>query len=325
MPKLSAIERAAIEFKQELLRGEELATRRMLKLYSSVWHNLRDQLEHILLELGDDATLTEVARRQRLEALIKQTESEIAKFAKVAATDVAERQAEVIQIAQAHTAELAAKGAGKATRGATWRHLATEELQDLVGFSSDGSPLSKVFQSLVPQGGEKVRDAIVHGLAAGFTPKQISKKVRDELGGNAARALTIARTEDMRAYRTSSLRSMRENDHVVQGWIWHASLSFSTCAACLAKHGSFHKLDEAMGAHPNCRCIQIPSTHNSPLEVESGEDWLRSQDEETQRRTLSPEKYRRWKSGEITLSDLVAERHSKEWGLTVYEKPLKDL
>lgn len=260
-----------------------------------------------------------------LYRILNQTEAELQRFSKYADGSIADSQTQLIKLAQAHTADIATKAAGKRLQGATWRKLPTSQLEDLVGITANGSPVYTILKKLVPAGVDKVRDSLVNGIAVGKTPTMIAKELRDELGGNLGRFITVATTEDQRAYRSSSFRSMKANDAIIDGWTWHAALSSDTCLSCLAMHGTVHPLTEELESHPNCRCQAIPNVKGYDNGVESGADWLKRQDEDVQRRAMSPAKYELYASGKVELSDFVATRHSETWGNTRYEKPLADL
>ncbi|MCL5957851.1 MAG: phage head morphogenesis protein [Chloroflexi bacterium] len=108
--------------------------------------------------------------------------------------------------------------------------------------------------------GQDVRKALLAGLATGQPQTVIARAVRQALGGNLVRALTIARTEMLRSYREASRQTYLANSDVVNGWIWHAVLSTRTCAACWAMNGTLHKLNERLDDHVRGRCAMMPVT-----------------------------------------------------------------
>jgi SPP1 gp7 family putative phage head morphogenesis protein len=251
--------------------------------------------------------------------------------------EIVAQQRAAVAAAQAHAAELVPAAAGDGPPGVAVRfdRLPTGALEELVGALADGSPLADLLGELGPAAARSVREALVAGLATGQGPRAIARRIRADLGGSLARALTIARTETLRAYRESSRRAYRANDDVVAGWIWHAQLGPRTCAACWAMHGSRHALDERLDGHPNCRCSMIPVTKSwaelgfpgvpdaRPV-IEPGEEAFRRLPAADQLAVLGPAKHAAYRAGEIGLADLVARDRSERWGTTRREASLAE-
>ncbi|HEX5083570.1 MAG TPA: minor capsid protein, partial [Blastocatellia bacterium] len=107
-------------------------------------------------------------------------------------------------------------------------------------------------------------------MALGRNPRAIARQIREGLGGNMVRALTIARTETLRVYRQASLQNYQANSDIVAGYYWRSSRSRRSCGACIALDGTFHPLDRPMRAHVRCRCTMIPGVKG--VEVDRGVD-----------------------------------------------------
>lgn len=142
------------------------------------------------------------------------------------------------------------------------------------------------------------------------------------------RAMTIARTEQMRAYRGAHIGYLRENAEHIAGWVWHADHGWRTCPVCLAMDGTFHDLSEDFASHPNCRCSPVtvaigPDGKPELPERETGEQWFSKLPSVEQKELLGPRKYALYKDGKITLRDLVKEGHDPQWGHYRVEKSLK--
>src|SRR4030095_12680785 len=123
----------------------------------------------------------------------------------------------------------------------------------------------------------------------GRGPRAVAQEIREGLNGNLTRALKIARTETIRAYREASHRTHQENSDVLEGWIWLSALNSRTCRACIALHGTFHTLDERLKGHVNCRCSQIPAVKGVGLGIEKGVEWFRKQPAAVQKDILDRE------------------------------------
>ena len=157
------------------------------------------------------------------------------------------------------------------------------------------------------------------------TQRAAVRDIQDALGGNLNRALTIARTEQMRAYRNASLRSYQDNHELLRGWRWLASPSRRTCPVCLAMDGTEHGLDKPFASHIRCRCVPVPVLHNaSPSTRKTGAAWFAEQDEATQRAMLGPGKQQLYAEGKLTLADLVGVKDDAQWGKSRYQRSIGD-
>lgn len=117
-----------------------------------------------------------------------------------------------------------------------------------------------------------------------------------------------------------------EEDHsyIANGFAVH------NCAACIALHGTFHKLDERMASHVSCRCSQVPRSKSweelgitgvpdTRPPIQKGSDWFAAQPEDVQRGILgSPAALEAYKKGEVKLEDFVGRRDSTRWGASYY-------
>jgi len=324
MPRTPAVLRLARNFRADLLDGESQVTGEMVATYRGIIKRLRPQLDSVLAQLAADKASGVLpspllsARRDDVKQLLADAERELSRFSKATATTVNRHQSSLVSLAGKQARELVRTAA--VNPNLRWAQLQPDHVENLVGLLRPGTPAHDLLEELVPTGVDRVREAMISGLAVGRTPEKIAREVQDVLGGNMGRFLTVARTEDMRAYRMATIENFRANADVVSGWRWHASLSYSTCAACLSLHGEFFPLDQDMDGHANCRCQSIPIVKDAPVEAwQSGEEWLRAQPEDIQQRALGDAKLEAWKSGEISLADLRGHSHSEEFGGSFHE------
>lgn len=209
-------------------------------------------------------------------------------------------------------------------------------IESIVGATQKGSPLADLFDGFGAEAAEKVGQALISGITLGDNPRKVARDVEDALDISRSRALTIARTEMLRAYRESALETYRANDDVVEGWIWISALDARCCAVCISMHGTVHSLSENLNGHPCCRCSRAPKTKDwsdilgmdigisnpKPL---LGSDWFDNQSEAVQRQILgSNAAYEAYNDG-ASLSDFVGVNHDKDWGSSVYQKSAKEV
>ena len=214
-------------------------------------------------------------RLSRLESMQRQVEAELARFAQFADTTITAQQQQAVDAAQQHAEQLARVSLGEPPPGVSirWDRVPTGALTDLVGFTQDGSPLRNLLDTLGPDVSAGMRGALITGLGTGQNPRAIAALVRKEYGVGLNRALTISRTEILRAYRESTSRSFVQNRSVLRGWIRWSALGTRTCAVCYALHGSHHKVTETLQDHPNGRCHPAGTLVSGPAPVAASIRW----------------------------------------------------
>jgi SPP1 gp7 family putative phage head morphogenesis protein len=105
---------------------------------------------------------------------------------------------------------------------------------------------------------------LVDGLTAGQGPRQIAVKLDADLDIGRTRALTIARTEIIRAHAEGQLLALEQLGVQEVGAMveWSTAGDERVCPLCNPLEGVVLKIDEAKGMlprHPNCRCAWIPA------------------------------------------------------------------
>lgn len=216
-------------------------------------------------------------------------------------------------------------------------------IEQAIGATHSGSPVASLFSSFGGDASSAARSALITGVSLGQAPSVIARTLTDVLTVPRWRAQTIARTETLRSYRGAQHASMQANRDVVDGWIWTASLSVNSCAACIAMSGTVHKLSETLDAHPNCRCVETPLTRDWSEILDSigldgsdiedtrpnptlGTDWFDAQSADDQRRILGPARYAALQNGDVSsLTDFVGTTYDRTWGASVTVQSLKDL
>ena len=108
---------------------------------------------------------------------------------------------------------------------------------------------------------DRLRTLLYSGIDSGNGPAALARDIEQVLGMTRSRALTIARTEMLGAYRAANLANFRANSDVVEKWQWSASAT-GACPDCADKNGQEFPLDTDMVSHPNCRCSPRPVTQS---------------------------------------------------------------
>jgi SPP1 gp7 family putative phage head morphogenesis protein len=309
-------------FRDDLLANEQAAMRRLVSSYQVAWKALQPKITKVLDEIakleatGQEITpalLMQLERYRQLEAqIVKERErldkilyNQVEKSIAMAVPMGADAGAAMLQqIAQNGGIEISLATLDKRTVEAITANLL------------ENSPLTALLQKAAGDGAKRLRDTLIEGVTLGYNARKIASQMREALGGNLNRALTIARTETLRAYREGTHQTYQANQHLITGWYWTASLSRRTCGACIALHGQFFPASERQYSHVRCRCTSVPAVKGAPPPFdETGEQWFAQQPVDVQasiirnRSTMDA-----LRSGELRLRDVVGKQESPTWG-----------
>jgi len=299
---------------------------------------LLDKIE-VARKAGEDVTPAWLYQRARLDAALAGTRAEIIRFSAYASAEVRAVQAAALQAGAAHAATMGRTAVDQAGLEASFVAYDPAPLEALVGFLADGSPLDELLSNLAGDTTDALRSTLVRGVALGKGVPWMRRRVRQGLDLSGWRAETILRTEAHRAYREAQRRTYLANLDVLAGWVWTATLDDRLCPACLAMDGTLHPLTAILDGHPRCRCAMIPRTKtweellgpdfadvaDSRPPVRNGKVWLEAQPVTVQQRVLGPAKWRAWRSGRITLDEVVARTFDPAWGTMRRERSLLEI
>lgn len=114
---------------------------------------------------------------------------------------------------------------------------------------------------------ETMKTELIRGVVLGENPRTAARRMvqieQSRFNGGLTRAMTLARTEILDAYRSGAGAYHGQHDAVLQGWLWGAKLDARTCAACWAMHGTEHPLYEPGPEDHQCgRCARLPLTRS---------------------------------------------------------------
>lgn len=328
---MSELFRVADAQRAAILAREREVSAELVRVYGQSYQTIRSQVAVLQAQMeaareaGETVNVGWLYQRERLQTLQGQVERELLRFADSAESLITGEQRAQIALAREHVAAQIAAGGPSTAPGIvpTFTRLPTGAVQELVGVLANGSPLRALLEELGPDGAKAVADGLLQGVALGKGTNQIARDIRQGLGGNLARAQTIARTEVLRSYRESSRQTALANRDILSGWRWTASKGPRTCAACIAKDGSIHPVTERMASHVRCRCTAIYTVRGIDLPTEeTGAQWFDRQSPAIKERMLGPAKYHAFQDGAITLDDLVATTHSRVWGTSHHEASL---
>lgn len=185
-----------------------------------------------------------------------------------------------------------------------------------------------------------MRSALIRGIVAGDNPRTVARDMLTRLegvfNGGRNRALVIARTEMLDAYRAANMAGEDSMKDVLQGWTWGATLDNRTCPSCFGMHGSEHKLSESGPIdHQQGRCCRLPLTKSwkdlgfDIVEPKSllpdAKARLDAMPRADQLAVMGKARLELLDSGAVSLSDLATRKSTPGWRDSMVMTPLSDL
>jgi hypothetical protein len=256
------IVQAINKFRASLLAAEAQSAERLVIAYGRIYQNLNEKIRALEADIADleNATLGKVVRLERYKELIQQTAEQMDRYAVILDNEVAVLRRKAITDATAQSKQLVQAALPslppqvQAQLVAGFNRLPVEAVEAMLGALQKDSPLNDLLNEYGNKAALDIGNTILDGVALGYNPRKVAAQIQQAMGNNLTRALTVSRTETMRAYRTASLGNYAANSDVVKGWKWMVTKKISPppCLACLALDGRQFGTNELfMKAHPN--------------------------------------------------------------------------
>lgn len=317
MPGDSELQRVVRRQRRALLDRDRQTAGELARQYKPVQEAVRRAADEMAARI-DNASSRGIKpgrswafQEGRWSQMERQIQAQIDSYAGRSAPVLDQARGDMARQAQSDTIRALEAARGPAV-AASFDRLPADAIAKLVAVSRKGAPLGDLLAELGPAVARSLRAQLMVGLARGDSPVVVARSLVKVGGLGLGRALTISRTEMIRAYRLSTAESYRNNRSIVKGWVWFSALQPNTCAACYALHGSHHLVDEDLESHPNCRCTQLPDTGS--LSVTSGAEHFSRLSSTQQRAILGPAKHDAYQAGKIQLGDMVKTTTSRRWG-----------
>lgn len=322
--------RVSDAYREKLLKREAQAVRTMTTAHGKVAERLVREGTKLaedvaaLRTAGEAVPPWRVGQLERYRDLISQAEAELGRLGDAGARTIADMQRDGLAMGM-DMAEAQVGALIPPEVLISFNRLPTAALETMIGFLQDGSPLARLLGDLGAETARRIGDLLRDGLGLGWNPRKVAALIRKEVGMALTRALRIARTEMLRAWRKSSIQGYRDQGSLIKGYRRHAQQDTRTCIACLLLDGTFYETADEFTDHVQGRCAVIPVTrswaelgfHGIPdtnAEWQPGRDWFLEQDDGTQRDILGDPLFNAWKGGEIGLDDMKTLHTSREWG-----------
>lgn len=330
-------------------RHADNAVRDLTAAWVKAWSQLDRAWQAAIADLiawaqanGRWPTPVELSRNRRLQRALDLTGRKLASLgdrtttvvsagASAAVTVTAASESAIIasQLPAAMQAQMAAQAAANMLPSAL--DVITARVEQAI--TAQTRPLSADAQAAI-------RRELIRGVELGSNPKdaarQMLARVNGAFEGGLTRAVNIARTEMLDAYRTTSRYAHDVNADVLGGWIWLATLQRNTCPACWAMHGTTHPLSEPGPLdHQQGRCARAPKTKTwRELGINLDEPADLTPDaravfadlsDADQVAVMGAGRLALLKSGDVGWDDLAAQRDNPGWRTSYAPRPLRDL
>ena len=261
---------------------------------------------------------------QRLAELLTQTNAAIAGMSDEAGKVLTASQKEQIKLGSDVSVSLMKKVGEAASITPSFATLPLATLETLAGFMADGSPIANHFANLGAETVAKMREILVASVARGAGAAEIARELRGALGLTKNQALTIARTEPLRAGREATRQQFVANRHIVSGYLRLSATDARVCAACWALHGTAYTVDTIMPTHPCCRCALVPTIEGADIDVGDRDALFEALTEKEQKDVLGAQGFEAWQGG-VGLNNFAVVSNHPKWGPTVRTATLQEL
>jgi SPP1 gp7 family putative phage head morphogenesis protein len=328
---MSVLDDLLKKHRKRIIDREEAAFRELLAAYEDVRRELGRQVLILQQKIKTAQAAGEVInqswflRERRLQQLIDQVKIQIERFGGKAAaiTSREQRQAITIAIEQARDGIALAVG-GQQSAVSVGSLLNPRTVENAVGMMGNGSPIVTYYRTkLAPAVVEAIRAEVIKAAATGTDFRTIGKRLEAAGDITRQRALATARTEVNRVRRENTRQFFAENKDLISGWEWVSAKSSRTCPACLALDGTIYDTDQMFPQHVNCRCTMIAVIDGVTRPKRTlGSDWFDAQSDEVKEEILGRDAFAAFDRGEVNLKDFVGWKNSKEFGRSIYTRPL---
>lgn len=322
--------RAVKDHRKQLMAMDEQQMALMADEWLRIERNLQLEISALAREItmkieAGELAISEILRLRRYQNLAAQAALEAEKYADWALELVTNQQSILAAQALDDTVEaiqLSYEGFG--IDYPTFDLLPVDAVQSLIGAASNGSPLNTLFANISDEAVMGMTNALIDGVSLGLPPAEVARRMADGYGLGLNRALNIARTEQLNAYRRASQAQYIESG-VTIGYRRIAQHTATTCMGCIAQDGRFYRNEQDFEEHPRGRCGPIPVVIGAPYpEFETGEEWFLRQPESIQLSMMGPGRFEAFQRG-VAFDEFATRRVSDEWGGSWVPRNVSDL
>lgn len=290
---------------------------------------LRQVAEEILKDTQAPVTPAVLRRDIRLRRALTKVERELRRLLQVMGEDITPTVRDMAGLGVTTTERLTAAQIPHGARAAVmaeWAAPYEGAITALVQRSVQA--ITQDWDYLPVQVRRNIQGALIRSMSAGEHPTVAARRMVTSMGQafdfGGARALTVARTEMLDAYRQADKTTRKENASIIRGWVWATALDKRTCPACLAMNGREFPNDVAgPEGHQNCRCTSIPLTRSfkslglnvpePPSPVLDAQAWYRNLDTASQKAIMGPTRWEMLNRDPDLWDSLASKKSNSGW------------
>ena len=348
-----AIQKPTLSLLRQLLvaiGGEaDSATRSLTQAWTRSWDDLsvawRGALDDVVAKAaatGEWPSAWELGRMERLGRAVGESETALTQLSKRAGVEITDGAGKVVGIDADYEPRLVSSqlpAAEAAVAATVYSARVTPTALDFIVARSQ----SQIASTLIPLSAdatEAMRRSLIQGIAVGANPRvaasQMVARVEGAFNGGLSRAINIARTEMLDAYRSAARYSHAANADVVTGWVWLSTLDGRTCPACWSMHGRVFPVTQPGPLdHQQGRCARAPKTKSwadlgfnvkEPAdEIPDARAVFGKLSADRQRAIMGPGRLGLLNSGKVGWNDLASLRASVGWRQSYVPRAVTDL
>jgi len=312
------------EWRAAIRSHEDDVMRAMAKRYVGIADRLMSEFEALAEQVtrmaaaDQPVAVGKLYQLERYQRMAARMDAEWAQFKPYAADLITKEQTYLLN-AGAEAAQDLVEAGGYKVAVETFPASAVEAM---VG-QTEGGPLRDLLAGITEGTDGDIGQKLAEGVGLGKNPTVIAKEMADTFGMPLARALTIARTEMLSAYRSSTLNSY--NKYGVQRYERMSAQDSRVCPGCIAAEGQLFETEQDFDDHPNCRCSCLPWWPGIGGDFKMGEDWFKEQDEGTQLDILGQTRLDMWKNGDVKFEQFATKTTDPTWGGSIGATSIGDL
>lgn len=293
--------------KEKLSAIERRSALSVVREYAGIAARLRADIETLLLQIAvaqsqGEATANFFAEKNRLKKLLDAVSFEMKSSARRLADLTVRAANAAVNIAAEQTQESIELAAPRAAF-----EFDAAAVEQVARAAADGSKLNLYFSRLDKPLRAALFNALSFGVATGAPNNKIAAEIARNIKTSAANALTIVRTETLRAYRSASVEFYTAAG--IKKYRWLSALDLNTCAICWRYHGRIFSTATKPFLHINCRCSIVPVLPGDPA-VETGIEKFALLNDAQRLTILGKGRFEKYQSGAARLPDLVGNRRT---------------
>ena len=316
---MAAVLETVADNRRLLATAEAREARSTVREYAEIQRRLRRATQKVdyLVRSGRSTSVATLSRAAEFRRMTDEASELLLKAAgnTAVATDRVSRYA--LELARATANARFVNAAAPVT-------LLPEAALEQIVLGTRSGPVRAVLERRAGDAAEQVSRELIRGVAEGWDARVVTRRVVAISDMEQHQALTIVRTEMMRAHREGVRQDLLRSPDAAQGWTWVAQLDKTSCAVCWAFHGRTFTSSEPMPTHPRCRCHLVP-TAGLPNGVATGAERFTTLSTRQQDWVLGPAAGRAYRDGRIALADVAGTADHPIWGPVAVRRSLRSV